>query len=130
MQHERELVLGLASSSSQIMRRKAFCAPSQTFWQLTKAKRTVCASPSAGAVRVRPIRLPCPLSSRNRYQYVQAGRSPPTKTRQVWSATARARAGAVATTRSKAGSSATSTVSETAAADPPAAAMMSSRRVK
>jgi hypothetical protein len=57
-----------ARSSSQIIRRYAFCAPSLTLWQDTKAKRTVRASLSSGAVMVRPTRLPLPSSSVKRYQ--------------------------------------------------------------
>lgn len=42
--------------------------PSQTFWQLTKAKRTGRGPSSSGAVRARPMRLPLPFSSVKRYQ--------------------------------------------------------------
>jgi len=38
------------------------------FWQLTKAKRTGAPSLSAGAVTVRPARLPKPCSAVKRYQ--------------------------------------------------------------
>jgi hypothetical protein len=37
-------------------------------WQLTKAKLTGRGSVSAGAVRVRPMRLPLPSASVKRYQ--------------------------------------------------------------
>ena len=100
--------------------------PRSTFWQLTNVKRTGRGSSAAGAVRVRPMRLPCPPSPTKRYQYVCAGRSPPTSTRQVWSASASARVCSAATTRSKAASSATSTVSGTTGADPPADARVQS----
>src|SRR5512135_2087579 len=110
---------GAARSSSKIIRRYACCAPSQTFWQLTNVKRTGRPSSGAGAVRVRPTRLPFPSASENRYQYSRDGRSPPTRTRQVWSASRSARARASATTRVNAGSSATSTVRATAGRAPP-----------
>src|ERR1700733_7766712 len=92
------------------MRRYAFCAPSLQFWQLTNAKRTVRASFGAGAVRVRPRRLPSPLASTKRYQYSRAGFSPPTNTRQVQSESADILAPARVTRCLNAWSSATSTV--------------------
>jgi hypothetical protein len=102
--------LGAALSSSKIMRRYAFCAPSLQFWQLTNAKRTVRASFGASAVRVRPSRLPSPLASTKRYQYSRAGFRPPTNTRQVQSDSADIVVLARVTTCLKAWSSATSTV--------------------
>src|SRR6478736_2384622 len=80
-------------------------------WQLTKAKREGLESSGLGAVSVRPIRLPLPLSSTKRYQYSPAGGRWPTSTRQVQSDSADTRAVVVAITRVKAESSATSTSS-------------------
>src|SRR6202041_2344996 len=73
------------------------------------ANRTGRASSSAGAVMVRPTRLPLPSASVKRYQYNFAGFRPPTSTRQVQSASAEIGALAVATTCWNASSSATST---------------------
>jgi hypothetical protein len=55
----------------------------------------------SGAVIVRPIRLPVPSLSVNRYQYTRAGFRPPSRTRHVQSAAAEAGVLAVATTGSK-----------------------------
>jgi hypothetical protein len=93
------------------MRRYALNAPSVTLWQLTKAKRTGRSSESAGAVTVRPTRLPEPCSSVKRYQYSRAGSSPAARIRQVQSDSAAMAASAVATTSVKSRSRATSTAS-------------------
>src|SRR5579864_2546022 len=98
-----------ARSSSKIIRRYAFCAPSFAFWQLTKTKRTGLGSSTSGAVIVRPTRLPNPSESVKRYQYTRLGLSPPTSTRQVQSDAAEIGALAVATTRVNISSSETST---------------------
>src|ERR1700729_4159946 len=73
------------------------------------ANRTGRASSSAGAVMVRPTRLPLPSASVKRYQYTFDGFRPPTSTRQVQSAAAEIGALAVATTCWNDSSSATST---------------------
>ena len=57
-------------------------------WQLTNVKRTGRASPSRGAVNVRPTRLPLPSASVKRYQYSVAGVSPAAMKRQVQSVSA------------------------------------------
>src|SRR4029077_11546620 len=78
-------------------------------WQLTKAKRDDRRSSELGAVSVRPIRLPLPLSSTKRYQYSLAGGRWPTSTRQVQSDAADTCAVVLAITRVNSESSATST---------------------
>src|ERR1700685_3743784 len=100
------------------MRRQAFWAPVLQFWQETKAKRTGRGSLAAGAVTVRPTRLPWPPASVNRYQYSRAGRRPPTTTRQVQSAADVAVAVATATTSWNCGSAAISTVRRSRLAPP------------
>ena len=60
---------------------------------------------------MRPTRLPFPSVSVNRYQYMHAGLSPPTRTREVQSAALETGACACAMTWLNASSSETSTVS-------------------
>ena len=76
----------------------------------SNAKRTGRRSSAAGAVIVRPMRLPLPSESVNRYQYTRAGVRPPTRTRQVQSDSAETATVCVATTRRNCGSRETSTV--------------------
>ena len=93
------------------MRRQALFAPCVMSWQLTNVKRTLRSSVSAGAVNVRPMRLPCPSSSVKRYQYSVAGSSLTTRKRAVKSVAAVTVASARETIFSNRESAATSSVS-------------------